>query len=54
MTEPLKFEGVPGEGSKVKDLEAFLDRYYAIRGWSSDGAPTAEKIRELGLSKIIS
>jgi aldehyde:ferredoxin oxidoreductase len=53
LTEHLKFEGVSEEGSIVKDLDAFLDRYYSVRGWTSNGAPTAEKINELGLGKIV-
>jgi len=28
-----------------------LGEYYEYRGWSEEGIPTAEKIRELGLIK---
>jgi aldehyde:ferredoxin oxidoreductase len=49
LTEPLIFEGVPGGGSTVKDMQGFLDRYYAIRGWTSEGAPSAQKLAELGI-----
>ncbi len=30
-------------------VEALLDDYYKERGWSSDGKPTPEKLKELGL-----
>ena len=53
LTEPLLFEGQPGTGSIVKDMQGFLDRYYAVRGWTAQGAPSAEKIRELGLDYVV-
>jgi len=28
-----------------------LDEYYKIRGWDSNGAPTSEKLKELGIDK---
>ena len=31
------------------ELDAMLDRFYAIRGWTSEGIPTDEKLSELGL-----
>ncbi len=37
-----------------EDFEKSLDRYYEIRGWDSEGVPTNETIKELGLSDIIS
>ncbi len=36
------------------DFEASLDRYYALRGWTKDGVPTKEKMKELGLSGVLS
>ena len=39
----------PAKGS-VCHLEAMLAEYYQIRGWSSDGIPTEEKLKELGLT----
>ncbi|KXS43416.1 MAG: aldehyde:ferredoxin oxidoreductase [Candidatus Frackibacter sp. T328-2] len=38
----------PAEG-KVVDLETMLDEYYELRGWSSNGEVTEEKIAELGI-----
>ncbi|MDP7286618.1 MAG: aldehyde ferredoxin oxidoreductase C-terminal domain-containing protein, partial [Phycisphaerae bacterium] len=32
-----------------QDLDAMLDEYYQLRGWSSEGIPTDEKLAELGL-----
>ncbi len=29
--------------------EPLLDEYYRVRGWTEDGIPTAEKLRELGI-----
>ncbi|MBU0517301.1 MAG: aldehyde ferredoxin oxidoreductase family protein [Proteobacteria bacterium] len=38
----------PGKGF-VCHLEEMLDPYYKIRGWDQNGAPTEEKLSELGL-----
>jgi aldehyde:ferredoxin oxidoreductase len=38
----------PGKG-KVVHLEEMLEEYYRERGWSSEGIPTSEKLKELGL-----
>jgi aldehyde:ferredoxin oxidoreductase len=53
LKEPLRFEGSDLKGSVVKDLNSFLDRYYAIRDWDAGGVPTQKKLQELGLSKYI-
>ncbi|MGQ9630402.1 MAG: aldehyde ferredoxin oxidoreductase family protein [bacterium] len=45
--EPLP-EG-PSKGKAV-NLEPMLAEYYKLRGWTSDGVPTEEKLRELRLS----
>jgi aldehyde:ferredoxin oxidoreductase len=49
MSEPLLTRGAPGEGQVVRGLDKFLDRYYGIRGWTKDGIPSQEKLKELGL-----
>ena len=41
--EPTK-SGVPPE-----ELAAMLDDYYALRGWDTDGVPTAGRLTALGL-----
>lgn len=33
----------------VAETEKMLDEYYVLRGWSSEGVPTDEKLSELGL-----
>ena len=46
LTEPLK-EGAPtGQVSRIPEM---LDEYYTLRGWDSEGTPTNEKLKELGL-----
>lgn len=39
----------PNKG-KVSKLPEMLPVYYQVRGWSSDGIPTDEKLTELGLA----
>jgi len=34
-------------------LERLLDEYYALRGWDGQGRPSPEKLRELGLDKLV-
>ena len=53
QTEPLHVIDAEGEGSMVKDLDAFLDEYYRLRGWSENGIPLPEKLRELGLDYVV-
>ncbi|EHM10453.1 aldehyde:ferredoxin oxidoreductase [Thermanaerovibrio velox DSM 12556] len=48
-SEPLP-EG-PHKG-KVSRVPEMLPKYYEVRGWTSEGVPTEEKIRELGLDWI--
>jgi len=33
------------------DQDRLLDEYYKIRGWDSNGVPTSEKLKELGIDK---
>jgi aldehyde:ferredoxin oxidoreductase len=54
LNEPLHTLGAQGEGEMVREMEPFLDRYYELRGWTEDGAPTAKKLDELGLGKLTS
>jgi aldehyde:ferredoxin oxidoreductase len=50
---PVPDEG-PAKGMCVSDeeLQIGLDDYYAVRGWTSDGVPTVEKLNELGLGDL--
>ncbi|MDY7041004.1 MAG: aldehyde ferredoxin oxidoreductase family protein [Chloroflexota bacterium] len=34
----------------LPDLEAMLEEYYQLRGWTADGTPSEEKLAELGLA----
>lgn len=52
LTEPLHTKGAPGEGQIVREMEPFLDRYYSLRGWTENGAPTREKLRALSLDRL--
>ncbi len=36
----------------IHDLPAMLDRYYALRGWDTNGVPTPETLERLGLAKL--
>ncbi|MFO8019759.1 MAG: aldehyde ferredoxin oxidoreductase family protein [Promethearchaeia archaeon] len=42
----------PSKGQKV-ELDALLDQYYDIMGWSSNGIPTDQKLTELDLNDLI-
>jgi aldehyde:ferredoxin oxidoreductase len=37
----------------IEDFESMLDRYYDLRGWSRQGAPTPETLRRLGLEECL-
>ncbi len=51
LEDPLP-EG-PAEGH-VNNLEVLLDPYYEFRGWDkTTGAPSPDKLRELGLEEVI-
>jgi len=47
LTEEPHGEGI-GEGNTVP-LAEMLDQYYSLRGWDSEGLPTAESLQRLGL-----
>jgi len=34
-------------------LGAMLSEYYACKGWSEEGIPTAEKLDEIGLKQCL-
>ncbi len=42
--EPIK------SGAIVQDLDAMLDRYYDLRGWSRDGKPSLQTLKRLTLA----
>jgi len=52
QTEPLHTITAEGEGQMVRSLDKFLDEYYNLRGWTQNGIPAPEKLRELGLDYV--
>ncbi len=54
MHEPIPDEG-PAKGALVTqaELDLMLDDYYDSRGWTKQGVPTVEKLKELGMDDLI-
>ncbi len=54
MHVPVPDEGV-AKGAVVsqKEFDIGLDDYYSVRGWTKDGIPTPEKLKELGLNDLV-
>jgi len=52
QTEPLKDAG-PATGQTFKNLDGLLDEYYDALGYTRQGIPSAEKLKELGLDWVI-
>jgi aldehyde:ferredoxin oxidoreductase len=53
LSEPLHTRGAPGEGQMIRNLEGFLNRYYEIRGWTREGIPSRQKLKQLGLGYVL-
>ncbi|MBI2919004.1 MAG: aldehyde ferredoxin oxidoreductase family protein [Chloroflexi bacterium] len=51
-TLPPRLLRAAEEGGRVPDLARQLQDYYAARGWTADGVPTAQKLAELGLGGV--
>ncbi len=49
--EPQPLEPLKGEKLDRNEYERALDEYYEIRGWTKEGAPTAETLARLNLDK---
>ena len=49
MNEPIPDGPAKGRFCSQADLDQMLDRYYELKGWSRDGIPTDEKLRQLEL-----
>jgi len=49
MSEPIPDGPVKGRFCLPKELDAMLDAYYELRGWTREGIPTDGKLKELGL-----
>jgi len=54
MNTPVPDDG-PAKGLVVnnEEFQLGLDDYYAARGWTSDGLPTVDKLKELNLNKYV-
>jgi len=54
MNTPVPDDG-PAKGLVVnnEEFQLGLDDYYVARGWTSDGLPTVDKLKELNLNKYI-
>jgi len=54
MHLPIPDEG-PSKGAYVtqEELDLLLDDYYMARGWTREGVPTVEKLKELGMDDLI-
>ena len=53
MSTPIPDDTV-SKGSYItqEELDLMLDDYYAARGWTKEGIPTLEKLKELGLEDL--
>lgn len=53
MHLPIPDEG-PSKGAFVtqEELDLLLDDYYEARGWTREGIPSAEKLKELGMDDL--
>lgn len=49
LNEPLQAAGPAATGQVVRHLDIMLDEYYDALGYTRDGIPTREKMKELGL-----
>ncbi|MCW4020942.1 MAG: aldehyde ferredoxin oxidoreductase family protein [Candidatus Bathyarchaeota archaeon] len=53
MSTPIPDDTVSkGSYMTQKELDFMLDDYYAYRGWTKEGVPTLEKLKEVGLDEL--
>lgn len=50
LKQPLPEGASKGKAVTGEMLDTMLDEYYLARGWTEDGLPGSEKLRELGLT----
>jgi len=54
MTTPVPDKCVAkGAVVKQKELDFLLDEYYKVRGWTKEGVPTVEKLKELDMNEFV-
>ena len=49
MNEPIPEGPAAGRCCRPEDLDAMLDEYYRLRGWTEMGIPSEQKLMALGL-----
>ena len=49
---PLPSGPYKGETLDPDKWEKMLDDYYRVRGWSNEGIPTREKLRDLNIEEV--
>ncbi len=55
MNMPIPDEGpVKGAFVSQEELDLLLDDYYESRGWTLEGVPKAEKLKEIGMTDLLS
>jgi aldehyde:ferredoxin oxidoreductase len=52
LSRSLRGGASKGQVITDADLQAALQEYYRVRGWSENGTPTEAKLRELGLEDV--
>ena len=50
MHAPIPHGPAKGSVCPPETLDAMLDAYYRLRGWTHDGVPSSEKLKQLGLA----
>ena len=53
MHEPIPEGPHKGMYCPPEELEKMKDEYYALRGWTENGIPSAETLARLGLEDIL-
>ncbi|NIQ04996.1 MAG: hypothetical protein GWO20_04465, partial [Candidatus Korarchaeota archaeon] len=51
--DPVKTGPAAGQVLKREDFEKMITKYYQLRGWDSEGRPTAEKLKELNMDDVM-
>lgn len=52
MEEPIPDGPAAGKKLEREKIDALLDDYYSLRGWTRDGIPSREKLVSLGLEDV--
>jgi aldehyde:ferredoxin oxidoreductase len=52
LSRSLRGGASKGQVITDADLQAALQEYYRVRGWSENGTPTEVKLKELGLEDV--